>query len=120
MTFAATLAGAISYASQFVLFDSLFGGGGGRGNSNNGLLAVVAALTAPIAAMLIQLAISRSRESRADEVGARTIRDPEALASALEKLEGANARHPLASGSPASSSLYIVNPFRGGGLAPRF
>lgn len=119
MTFAATLAGAISYASQFVLFGTLFGGGGSR-NNNNGLLALIAAVTAPIAALLIQLAISRSRESRADEVGARTIRDPEALASALEKLETANERRPLTSGSPASSSLYIVNPFRGGALASLF
>ena len=118
MTFAATLAGAISYAAQFVLFGQLFGGGGN--NRNNGLLAIIAAVTAPIAAMLIQLAISRSRESRADEVGARTIRDPEALATALLKLEHANDAQPMTSGSPASSSLYIVNPFRGGSFATLF
>ena len=116
MTFAATLAGAISYAAQFVLFGSLFGGGG-NGRNNNGLLMLFAAITAPIAAMLIQLAISRSRESRADEVGARTIGDPESLASALEKLESANVRHPMTTGSPASSSLFIVNPFRSGSFA---
>ncbi|MGI0132452.1 MAG: M48 family metalloprotease [Thermoplasmata archaeon] len=119
MTFAATLAGAISYVSEFVLFSSLFGGNASRGN-NNGLLVLAAAVTAPIAAMLLQLAISRSRESRADEVGARTIRDPEALASALEKLERGNSARPLTSGSPASSSLYIVNPFRGGGFTTLF
>ena len=111
MTFAATLAGAISYAAQIVIFTSLFGGGGNR--NNNGFLVLIAALTAPIAAMLIQLAISRSREFRADEVGARTLGDPEALASALSKLESANLRRPMNVGSPAQSSLYIVNPFRG-------
>jgi heat shock protein HtpX len=119
MTFAATLAGAISYASQFVLYGTLFGGGG-NDRSGNLLLVLVAAITAPIAAMLVQLAISRSRESRADEVGARTIGDPESLASALEKLEVANTTRPMTTGSPASSSLYIVNPFRGGTLATLF
>jgi heat shock protein HtpX len=62
---------------------------------------------------MLQLAISRSRESRADEVGARTIRDPEALASALEKLETANDRHPHPIGTAGTASLCIVNPLRG-------
>jgi heat shock protein HtpX len=115
MTLAATLAGAISYAAQMLFWSTLFGGGGNRNGSLAG--ALVAAITAPIAALLIQLAISRSRESRADEVGARTIGDPLALASALGKLEEQNARRPMATGSPASSSLYIVNPFRGSWLA---
>ncbi len=119
MTLAATLAGAISYAAQMVFFTSLFGGGGSNRNGN-GLGVLVAAITAPIAAMLIQLAISRSRESRADEVGAKTIGDPLALASALQKLEDQNVRRPMQFGSPASSSLYIVNPFRGGVLASLF
>lgn len=118
MTFAATLAGAISYAAQMVFFTTIFGGG--NRSSSNGILVLVAAVTAPIAAMLLQLAISRSRESRADEVGARTIRDPNALADALEKLEYWNQRRPMPFGSPASSSLFIVNPFRGGGLAGLF
>jgi heat shock protein HtpX len=120
MTFAATLAGAISYAAQMVFFSAIFGGGGNQRSGVNPLVAMIAAVTAPIAAMLIQLAISRSRESRADEVGARTIRDPGSLADALEKLERANQVRPMTSGSPASSSLYIVNPFRGGGLGRFF
>jgi heat shock protein HtpX len=119
MTFAATLAGAISYAAQIVFFSSLFGGSNNRGN-NNMLLLIVAAVSAPIAAMLIQLAISRSREYRADEVGARTIGDPGSLASALAKLETANVRRPMNVGSPAQSSLYIVNPFRGSWFASIF
>jgi len=119
MTFAATLAGAISYAAQMVFFTTIFGGGGGN-KGKNVLALLVAAVTAPIAAMLIQLAISRSREARADEVGATTIGDPLSLASALQKLEDQNVRRPMQTGSPASSSLYIVNPFRGGALASLF
>ncbi|MCI4340139.1 MAG: M48 family metalloprotease [Thermoplasmata archaeon] len=119
MTFAATLAGAISYASQMVLFSTIFGGGG-NDRGGNVLVVLIAAATAPIAAMLIQLAISRSRETRADEIGARTIGDPLSLASALEKLEVWNGRRPMQFGSPASSSLYIVNPFRGGTFTSLF
>lgn len=119
MSFAATLAGAISYAAQMVIFSSLFGGRG-RGQGTNPVVLLLAAIGAPIAAMLIQLAISRSRESRADEVGARTIRDPEALADALQKLEPANRRTPMTQGSPAASSLYIVNPFGGSWFAGLF
>lgn len=119
MTFAATLAGAISYAAQIVLFSTMFGGSRDRGGGNVAVL-LLAALTAPIAAMLLRLAVSRSRELKADDVGARTVRDPEALASALEKIEAGNLRRPLAVGSPSQASLFIVNPFRGGGLAALF
>jgi heat shock protein HtpX len=119
MTLAATLAGAISYLAQITLFQGMFGGSSGRGNQN-GIIALVAAITAAFAAMLLQLAISRSRESRADEVGARTIRDPDSLADALQKLDAGNARQPMTVGSPASSSLYIVNPFRGSGIGRLF
>jgi len=117
MTLAATLAGAISYAAQIVIFSQLLGG---RRSNVNPIILIVAAIGAPIGAMLIQLAISRSRESHADEVGARTIRDPLSLADALGKLEAGNARRPLTTGSPASSSLYIVNPFRGSSFANLF
>jgi heat shock protein HtpX len=118
MTFAATLAGAISYAAQMILFQQVLGGN--RRGQGNAIVLIIAAITAPIAAMLVQLAISRSRESRADEVGARTIHDPLALADALGKLEKGNENAPLRSGSPASSSLYIVNPFRGSWFANLF
>ncbi len=118
MTLAATLAGAISYLAQITLFQGMFGGGG-RGNQN-GIVALLAAITAAFAAVLLQLAISRSRESRADEVGARTIHDPDSLADALQKLDAGNLRRPMQSGSPASSSLYIVNPFRGTGIGRLF
>ena len=118
MTIAATLAGAISFAAQTIIFSSLLGGG--RGRNVNPIVLLVAAVTAPIAAMLLRLAISRTREYRADEVGAKVSGDPVALASALAKLENGNARRPLAVGSPAQASLYIVNPLRGGGLAGLF
>jgi heat shock protein HtpX len=120
MTFAATLAGAISYASQIVFFSMMFGGGGNNRGGVNPLVLAFAAITAPIAAMVIQLAISRSREFRADEVGAYTLGDPEALASALSKLEVANQKRPMNVGSPAQSSMYIVNPFRGATFASMF
>ncbi|HTT46059.1 MAG TPA: zinc metalloprotease HtpX [Thermoplasmata archaeon] len=119
MTFAATVAGAISYAAQIAFFSMFFGGSNNRSNVNP-IVLILALATAPIAAMLIQLAISRSREYRADEVGAFTIGDPEALASALQKLETANKRQPMNVGSPAQSSLYIVNPFRGASFAAIF
>ncbi|MCI4334439.1 MAG: M48 family metalloprotease [Thermoplasmata archaeon] len=121
MTLAATLAGAISYLAQAFLFSEMFGGGsnGGRGNVNP-ILVIVAVITAPIAALLLQLAISRSRELKADEVGARTIHDPEALASALAKLEVGNARRPGPIGTPATSALCIVNPLSGGWVAGLF
>ncbi len=119
MTVAATLAGAISFAAQLLIFSSLFGGAP-RGRVGNPIVLLLAALTAPIAALLLRLAISRQREFRADEVGARTIGDPASLASALGKLAAGAARRPLAVGSPSQASLYIVNPLRGGGLRGLF
>jgi heat shock protein HtpX len=120
MTFAATLAGAISYVGQMFLFNEMFGGTGRGGNGNNTIIALVAAITAPIAAMMIQLAISRSRELHADEVGARTIGDPESLARALEKLEDRTSANPQPIGTAGTASLCIVNPLRGGGLLRLF
>src|SRR5208337_3020438 len=82
-------------------FFSMFFGGSNNRSGVNPIVLILALITAPIAAMLIQLAVSRSREFRADEVGARTLGDPEALASALQKLETANVRQPMNVGSPA-------------------
>lgn len=118
MTLAATLAGAISYLAQAFIFGEMFGGFGGSGrvSGNNLVLAIVAIVAAPVAAIMIQLAISRSRELRADEVGARTIGDPEALAHALEALDDATDRRPMPIGTPATGALCIVNPLRGHGV----
>jgi heat shock protein HtpX len=116
MSVAATIAGAIAFASRMAFWGSL---GGGRRNEN-GLILLVIAITAPIAAMLVQLAISRNREYKADREGALMIQRPLALARALEKLEEGNRRRPIQSGNPASASMFIVNPFRGQGLVTLF
>jgi heat shock protein HtpX len=120
MTVAATMAGAIAFMARIFWFNALFGGRGGRGGEGNWIILIIVAITAPIAALLVQLAISRSREYKADKVGALTIGKPLALASALDKLEKANKKKPIEKGNPASSSLFIVNPFRGSGLAAIF
>lgn len=118
MSVAATIAGAISFAARAVLWNSMLGGRG-RGN-DNAILLLVVAITAPLAALLLQLAISRNREYKADREGALMIQRPKALARALAKLEEGNRRRPIERGNPASSSLFIVNPFRGGGFVTLF
>jgi len=104
MTMTATIAGAIAMLANFGLF---FRGGDGRGNLLAMLLAVI---VAPFAAMIVQLAISRTREYGADRGGAEICRNPRALASALAKLHAGAARipNPVAARNPAAASLYIV------------
>lgn len=110
----ATIAGAISMIAQVLVFSEMFGGGFGGGRRNqNPLLLLVAMLVAPIAASLIQLGISRQREYAADKTGAEVTHDPEALASALEKLERGVQVRPMQP-TPVQqsvSALYIVKPF---------
>lgn len=118
MSVAATLAGAISFAARWAFWGMLFGGG--RRNDGMWIIALVVAITAPIAALLIQLAISRSREYKADEVGAMIIGRPRNLAQALLKLEAGNTKKPIDYGNPASQTIWIVNPFRGGGFVRLF
>jgi len=122
MSVAATLAGAISFMARMFGWNMLFGGGSRDRNGNAGtlILALVGMILAPIAAILVQLAISRSREYKADYSGAKTIGQPLALASALEKLEVENKRRPFTFGSPASQSLFIVNPFAAGTFVRMF
>ncbi len=119
MSVAATLAGAISFAARTFMFSTMFGGGGDRDNGNL-IIAIVVAITAPIAAMLLQLAVSRSREYKADYEGAMMIGRPMALAKALRKLESGNKARPMNMGNPTSSSLWIVNPFSAKGLVNLF
>lgn len=118
----ATIAGAIQMIAQVMMFSQMFGGR--RNNEQNGLLMLLAILVAPIAATLIQLGISRQREYQADKTGAEVTHDPEALASALEKLErGAQVRPmPDTPAQQAVSALYIVKPFRmgSGGMSGLF
>ncbi len=114
---AATLAGAMTFASR-MSYVAPRGGGDRRGGNPMALLVVI---LAPFAAMLIQLAVSRSREYGADASGAKLLGDPRPLASALEKLGAASGRVPLAGASPTNAHLCIVNPFAGlGGLAALF
>lgn len=118
MTVAATIAGAIAFAARWFWWSTLFS----RRREDEGqlIIAILAMVGAAIGATLLQLAISRQREFKADEVGARTIKDPTALKNALIKLEDYNQRWPIERGNPASASLFIVNPFRGGGLIRLF
>jgi heat shock protein HtpX len=115
----AMVAGAITIVAEMAQWALIFGGlGGSDDEEGEGGLAglagsLVLIIVAPIAALLIQLAISRSREFSADAGGARILGDPLPLASALEKLEWAAGRAPMHA-SPAASHLYIVNPLRGG------
>jgi heat shock protein HtpX len=123
MAVAATFAGALSMLANSLMFGSLFGGGhsderdGEGGGVGGGLLGI---LVAPIAATLIQMSISRSREYLADEAGARISGMPLALASALRKIAAWSQEIPMHSGSPATAHLFIQNPFTGGGLAGLF
>lgn len=117
MSVAATIAGAISFAGRMFMWNSMLSRGRGY---NNGILLLVVAITAPIAALLLQLAISRNREYKADREGALMIQRPKALARALAKLEEGNRRRPIERGNPATSTLFIVNPFRGGGFVTLF
>lgn len=111
MTVTATIAGAIGMLANFALF---FGGGRNRGNAWAGLLI---AILAPLAASIVQMAISRAREYEADRVGAQIHGDPKALASALEKIALGTQKIPSqqAEDNPAMAHLFIMNPLRSGG-----
>lgn len=114
-TIAATIAGAITMVAQIAQFGMIFGGGSSDDDDDGaiGLLGgLVMIILAPIAATIIQLAISRSREFGADKTGADVGGDPEALASALEKLEAYSRQVPL-NVNPAVSHLFIVQPLTG-------
>lgn len=115
----ATIAGAISMLAFMARWAAIFGGYGRDNNRGGGLGLLVAAIVAPISAMLIQLAISRSREYAADEGSAKISHKPLALAQALKKLQYANKRIPLEA-NPSTAHLFIVNPLRGGGLTSLF
>ena len=112
-TIAAVLVGAITYLAHMAQWALIFGGFHRDEEDSGNLLSIIATLVAiiivPIAATLIQLAISRSREFLADETGAKTIKNPVALAKALEKLENWNRAYPM-DVNPAHAQMYIVNP----------
>jgi heat shock protein HtpX len=137
-TIAATIGGAISFIAQMAQFQMIFGGRDDR--QGGGIGAIVAIILAPIAALIIQLAVSRGREYQADASGAALTGDPEALAEALERLEGANKQPgilarlgrrgygpsqaptpaPAPALNPAFAHLYIVNPLSGRSIGSLF
>ena len=117
MSIAAAVAGAISMLASWARWGLMWGGGrdDDRRNSNAAFqlaALLVIAILAPLAAMLIQLAISRTREYGADATGARLTGNPNGLASALEKLDAAVHAHPMANANPATAHLFIVNPLK--------
>jgi heat shock protein HtpX len=118
---AATLAGAVMMLGSFVRWGAIFGLGGRGDDDERGGIAglLIAGILAPIAASLIQLAISRTREYQADASGARLSHNPLLLANALRKLEAANERMPLDAG-PATAHLFIVNPLSAQGMMRLF
>ena len=117
-TVAATLAGAIMMLARFAQFSAIFGGGRNReGGGGLGLIAM--AILAPIGAMVVQMAVSRSREYQADASGARFCGRPESLARALEKIAGASRRVPLKA-SPATAHMFILSPLSGKGMMSLF
>ncbi len=113
---AATLAGAITLIARMGYWAEIFGGrGGGRQRGGGGISGLFMLILAPFAAMLIQLAVSRSREYEADATGAKTTGNPYALASALEKIDAYSKRVPMVA-SPSSAHLFIAQPLVGGGM----
>jgi heat shock protein HtpX len=122
-TIAAAIAGAISLLAHMAQWAMIFGGFGGRRDDDEGSGGVIGGILmiilAPIAAALIQMAISRSREYEADATGARICGNPLWLANALRKLQVGSQRVPL-NANPATAHMFIVNPLRGGGFRSLF
>ena len=122
MTIAATLAGAITYLAHMAQWAAIFGGGrrdSEEGGGGSVIGALLMAILAPIAAMLIQMAISRSREYEADATGARLVGRATGLEHALQKLDMASKQVPMEA-TPATAHLFIVNPLTADGLASLF
>jgi heat shock protein HtpX len=117
---AATIAGAVTYLAQMAQWAAIFGGSRDRDDDGGGVFGMLAmAIVAPIAAMLIQMAISRSREYQADKGGAELTANPLYLANALRKLQMANQQIPMQANA-ATAHMFIVNPLTGGGLMSLF
>jgi heat shock protein HtpX len=117
---AATIAGAISYLAHMAQWAAIFGGGRDDDEGSNPIAMIALAIIAPMAAMLVQMAISRSREYLADEGGAKLCGNPFYLASALRKLEMANQTRPMHHVNEATAHMFIVSPLRAGGIASLF
>lgn len=118
-TIAATIAGAISYLAQMAQWAAIFGHRGDDDEGGSPIAALVMMIVGPIAALIVQMAISRSREYAADEGGARLAGNPRYLSNALRKLDSASRKVPM-DANPATSHMFIVNPLSGGGLLKLF
>jgi heat shock protein HtpX len=120
-TIAATFAGAITYLAHMAQFAAMFGGGRHDDDEGGGGIIgmILMAILAPIAAMLVQMAISRSREYGADAGGATICGNPLSLANALQKLEMGNQQVPM-DANAATAHMFIVNPLTGGGMMSLF
>jgi heat shock protein HtpX len=116
---AATIAGAIMILARMAQFAAIFGGGDSRDRRGGGLSLIVVAIFSSIAAMLIQMAISRSREYQADASGAKLSGNPHALARALDALQRSTQRVPMQA-NPATAHMFIVNPFTMKGVSGLF
>ena len=114
-TIAATLAGAITYLAHMAQYAAMFGGrrDDDEEGGSNPIAAILLAILAPIAALLVQMAVSRAREFQADATGAQVAGKSWGLAKALEKLQMANEAAPMAQATPATAHLFIVNPLSG-------
>src|SRR3989454_1896977 len=113
-TIAATLAGAITYLAHMAQYAAMFGGRrDDEEGGSNPIAAILLAILAPIAALLVQMAVSRAREFQADATGAQVAGKSWGLAKALEKLQMANEAAPMAQATPATAHLFIVNPLSG-------
>lgn len=121
-TVAATIASVIAFMAHMARWAAIFGGFGGRDNDSggNGIELLFLAILTPIIAMLIQFAISRSREFIADETSAKLTRNPHALISALKKIENNVKVNPMRMGSTSTASLFILNPFSTKGFIKLF
>jgi heat shock protein HtpX len=119
---AGALAAVIMFMSRMAWFGAMFGGGRGDDDDGGGLETLLLIVLGPVAAMMMQMALSRSREYQADATGAQVTGDPLALASALRKLEAGTTAMPLPADAALAptSQLMIANPFRGGGMAKLF
>ena len=119
---AATLAGVIMMLASMARWAAIFGGFGSQDEDSGGgiISLLLVSILAPLAAVIIQMAISRSREFLADATGARISKDPEGLAQALEKLSYASKKIPMINAKPQTAHLFIVNPLTGKGLMNLF
>lgn len=117
---AATIAGALAMLARMAGYAMMFTGRGGREDRGGGMGGLFFIIVAPIAALLIQLAISRSREYGADEGGAKLAGNPMGLSAALRKLDAYTQRIPMQTAQPTTAHMMIANPFSGGGITSLF